>query len=387
VTRDLDTLLRDADPLRDRPADDDTVLLRTVRERVDRERTGTVPASRRPRWGRRVALVAAAAAVLTAVPLVISAVSGDDDGHPRLLQAAVAATGEINCGSGYTTAVPPGKSPVRLLPDRLPAGWSYTNIMVRSDDTAGCVPPSLTALREDATGLVTGRISVTGPVDARIDQGKIVARTAADTVFGHAARRFDLRRDVGDGQVDYESHRWVWTDEQGRQWSVEASGMPLDEARQELAAVSISGSDVAWNGTAAPGWTLEHLRTGPPYSIGGELTWWVELTDGSARRFFQVWVRDVQLPLLAMTGVGETVTTVGGRPAVLSQVRVNTASPGTETDTPPGSVTRPVLVEIVPGTTAFGVAMGDDLPKVEQMLASLRQVSPTDPRLEKYGTD
>ena len=381
MTRDLDTLLRDADPLRDRPADDDAALLRSARERVDRVRAGVVPARRRLRWGHRVVLVAAAAAVLTAVPLVISAVTGDDHTRPPLLQAAVATNGEISCGSGYTTAVSPENSPVRLLPDRLPAGWSYTNIMVRSDDTAGCVPPSLTALREDATGLVTGRISVTGPVDARVDQGKIVAGSVPDTLFGHPARRFDLQ------PFDVAFHRWFWTDEGGRQWSVEASGMPLAEARQELAAVSIDGSDVAWNGTAAPGWTLVHLRHGVPYGVSGELTWWVELTDGSARRFFQVWVRDAKLPLLATTGVGETVTTVGGHPAVLSQVRVNRTPPGTETDTPPGSVTRPVLVELAPGTTAFGVAMGDDLPEVEQMLASLRQVGPTDPRLQKYGTD
>jgi hypothetical protein len=75
VTSDLDTLLRDADPLRDRPADGDTALLPVLRDRVDAERADTVPAYRPLHWGRRIGLVAAAAAVLTAVPLVISAVS------------------------------------------------------------------------------------------------------------------------------------------------------------------------------------------------------------------------------------------------------------------------------------------------------------------------
>jgi hypothetical protein len=209
-----------------------------------------------------------------------------------------------------------------------------------------------------------------------------VAETVPDTLFGHEARRFDLQ------PFDVAVHRWFFTDAQGRRWSVEASGMPLEEARQELTAVSIDGSDVAWNGAAAPGWTLVHLRQGPPYGVAGQLTWMVDLTDGSTRRMLQVSVsRGSAVPLLAWTAVGEQVTTVGGHPAVLSQVRVNQAPPGTETDTPPGSRTQPVLVEIVPGTVAFSFALGDDLPEVERMLTALRQVSPDDARLERYGTD
>jgi hypothetical protein len=382
VTSDLDTLLRDADPLRDRPADGDTALLLALRDRVDAERAGTVPAYRPLHWGRRIGLVAAAAAVLTAVPLVISAVT-DDGSAPPVLTAAVADNGEIYCGAGFTTAVPPQDSPVRLLPDRLPEGWSYTQIFVREDRTTGtCVPPSLTALREDVDGRVTGRIAVTGPVEARVNQGRIVAKSVPDTLFGHAARRFDLQ------PFDVAFHRWFWTDAQGRQWSVEASGMPLEEARRELAAVSVDGSDLAWDGAVAPGWTLVHLRDGAPYGVSGRLTWEVEMTDGTAHRLLEVWqARGAVVPLLAGTGVGEQVTTIDGHPAVLSQVRVNQAPPGTETDTPPGSVTQPVLVEIAPGQVAFSFSMGDDLPEVERMLASLRQVAPTDPRIERYGTD
>jgi hypothetical protein len=383
MTLDLDRLLRAADPV---GGDDrgDAALLVRVRERVDHQRMEIAPAGqRRSPWPRRLALVAAAAAVLTAVPLVLSAVTGEDGGPPGLITPAVADNGEIYCGAGYTSAVTPEDSPVRLLPNQLPAGWSYAQIFVREHATTGsCVPPSLTALRTDVNGLVTGRIAVTGPVEARVDQGKIVAATVPDTLFGHAARRFDLQ------PHDVVFHRWLWTDEQGRQWSVEASGMPLEEARQALAAVSIDGSDVAWNGAAAPGWTLVHLREGTPYGVAGQLTWSVELTDGSTRRMFQVWAsRGSEIPLVAGTGVGEQVTTIDGHPAVLSQVRVNQAPPGTETDTPPGSVTQPVLLEIAPGTVAFSFSMGDDLPQVEQMLASLQQVPRDDPRLAQYGTD
>lgn len=382
MTRDLDTLLRNADPLRHRPAADDAVLP-AARARVDRERAGVVPARRRS-WGRRVVLIAAAAVVLTAVPLTISVLHGDDAGRPRVLAAAIAANGQITCtGAGYTSAVRPEDSPVRMLPDRLPTGWSYTQIFVRSDDTTGeCIPPSLTALREDADGLVTGRISVTGPVDASLDQRTVVARSVPDTVLGHAARRIDLR------QADVVYHRWFFTDERGKRWSVEATGMPLDEARTELAAVSISGSAVTWNDAAAPGWVLVHLRQGAPYGIAGQLNWHVEFSDGTGRRFIDVYhYRGVAVPLLAETEVGERVTSVGGHPVVLSQVRVNNAPPGTVTDTPRGSRTQPVAVEISPGTVAYSFSSVEDLPQVEQMLASLRQVPPSDPRLEKYGTD
>ncbi|MCU1605538.1 MAG: polymerase, sigma-24 subunit, subfamily [Modestobacter sp.] len=110
-------------------------------------------------------------------------------------------TGSITCASGYVSAIAPGDVAVRLLPDRLPSGWSYAQILARENPTARCVPPSLTALRADATGLVTGRISVTGPVDARIDRGKLTVQTVPDTVFGYAARRFD-------GTVDVPVHRW-----------------------------------------------------------------------------------------------------------------------------------------------------------------------------------
>ena len=78
--------------------------------------------------------------MLTAVPLVISAVTDDDGSSPGLITPAVAANGEIYCGAGFTTALAPEDSPVRLLPDALPDGWSYAQIFVREDATTGtCV--------------------------------------------------------------------------------------------------------------------------------------------------------------------------------------------------------------------------------------------------------
>ena len=378
MTRDPDSVLRDADPARGAAPDD--ALLTRLRERVDAERTDVVPAGhRRSPWPRRLTLVAAAAAVLTAVPLVISAV-GDGDGRSgrSLVPPAIAADGSISCVSGYTAAVPPEDAAVRLLPDRLPDGWAYTAIRARQDDPAACGPPSLTALREDPTGLVTGRIAVTGPIDARVRQGKLT-RSVPDTLFGHPAHRFD-----GTSPDGVEHHRWVWTDDQG-QWSAEASGMPLGEAVQLLAAVSIDGPQVGWDAAAAPGWSLVHLRDGAPYGVvTGTYRWSADLTDGGEQRFLEVSVsRSPAVPLLAGVGVGERVVTLAGRPAVLGHPRGGESNGG-----PPGSVaTTPVLVELAPGTVAWSFGTDEQLPAVEEMLGSLRQVPADDPRIERYDTD
>jgi hypothetical protein len=44
-------------------------------------------------------------------------------------------------------------------------------------------------------------------------------------------------------------------------------------------------------------------------------------------------------------------------------------------------------MEVAPGTVAWSWSVRGDLPEAQAMLESLRQVSATDPRLERYGTD
>ena len=91
------------------------------------------------------------------------------------------------------------------------------------------------------------------------------------------------------------------------------------------------------------------------------------------------------VPLLAGVGVGEQVTSVGDRPAVLSHPRPLGSE---QAGGAPRTESVPVLVEVAPGTVAWSWSVGGDLPEVQAMLESLRQVSATDPRLEPwYGTD
>ena len=376
MTADLDALLRAADPA---ARDVDPALLTRVRTRVDAERAGAVVGRRRSPWPRRVGLVAAAAAVLTAVPLVVSAVHDRDGGSPSLVSPAVAADGRINC-NGYATAVAPEDAAVRLLPDQLPDGWRYRYIMVRHDArTSDCIPPSLTVLRQDADGLVTGRIEVTGPVDARVDRPKLIDEGVPDTVDGHPALRFDVARStIG-------LRRYVWTDGQGRWWSVEAAGMPVEEARQALSALHVDGTQVRWDPAVTPGWTVVHQRTGVPYSTPQEVTsWLMELTDDEITRDLLVdVVGPVQLPLAASADIGDRLTTLDGRPAIIARPQGGEADGG-----PPGSKPRTFeLVEPTPGATALVAPPEGELAGFEEMLASLRQVPADDPRLARYGTD
>ena len=378
MTRDLDALLRDADPLRD--ASDDAVLLSTARDRVDRERAGAVSGRRRLHWGHRTVLIAAAAAVVTAVPLVVGMLEDEGGGTSALVTPAVAADGSISCGDAYASVVHPEDAEVRLLPDRLPDGWSYRSIMVRHHSRAGtCIPPSLTVLRQDATGQVTGRVEVTGPVDARIDQPQMVVDSVPDTVLGHPALRFDVQASAID------LRRWVWSDEQGQQWSLETTGMPVEEARQAVTAVVADGPRVRWDPAVTPGWTVVHQREGAPYATPQEVTtWWMELTDGEITRVLDVEVvGPVQLPLAATADIGDRVTTLDGRPAIIARPQGGEADGG-----PPGSKPRTfVLVQPVTGAVALVAPPDGEQSAFEDMLASLRQVPADDLRLRDYGTD
>ncbi|WP_299955870.1 hypothetical protein [uncultured Modestobacter sp.] len=379
MTPDLDSLLRAADPAGRTP--DDAALLARVRDRVDVERAGSLPAGhRRSPWPRRVTLIAAAAAVLTAVPLVISAVQDDGGGAPALVSPAVAADGSISCADGYASVVRPEEAEVRLLPDELPSGWAYRSIMVRHNSRAStCIPPSLAVVEQDAAGVVTARLAVTGPVDARIDRLHLVDESEPDTVLGHPALRFDVQASTTG------LRRWVWTDGQGQQWSVEADGMTLEAARQALTAVRVDGPQVGWDPTLSPGWVVVHQRAGAPYATPQHVTtWWTELTDGEITRVLDVEVfGPVQLPLAVGADVGDRLTTLAGRPAIIARPQGGEADGG-----PPGSTPRTfVLVEPTAGALALVAPPDDERSGFEQMLASLRQVPSDDPRLARYGTD
>lgn len=384
MTDDLDTrLTRAAAPDLDDESRDE--LLRRVRARVDAERSSAGPARpRRLRPRTRVALVAAAAAVLTAVPVVVSVVGQDGDGSPSALPAAIAVApnGEFICSDGYATAVPPADAEVRLLPDVLPDGWGYTRIVVRHDRSQNCDAESLVALQLDATDVVTGRLAVTGPVDATINTPQLDENSSPDTVFGHPARRFDQQPDPTRSIA--ELHRWVWSDDTGRQWSAEVVGADLEEARRQLTGVAITGDAVGWQ-VVDPGWSLVHLRTGAPYQLptGGD-SWTVELTGGLEGRGYDVSTSpEPQLPAAAGAWIGDRLTEVAGHPAVISPVRGAEADGG-----PPGSAGSITLgVDVAPGAVAYSRFGAADLDGVERMLGSLRQVPPDDPRIQQYGED
>ncbi|MGY1839287.1 MULTISPECIES: hypothetical protein [unclassified Modestobacter] len=382
MTDDIDTRLDHARP-RDLPDESMQVLLSRVRRTVDTERRRIAPGrSHRLTPRTRLALVAVAAAVITAVPVAVSVVEQDDWTAPSVLPVAVAQNGEFVCGVGYASVVDPADAEVRLLPDQLPDGWAYTEVFARHETGDGCDAQSLVALRLDPDGVVTGRVAVSGPVDAYVNAPVVDRDSVPDTVFGHPARRFD-HLPGPDRPSDAELHRWVWTDDTGRQWSAEVIGFGLDEARRQLTGVSIDGDAVAW-AAVDPGWTAVHQRTGVPYAVpSARVIWSVQLTGGVEGHGFDVYSGpEPRLPVAADAYIGDRLTDLDGHPAVVSPARGGEADGGA-----PGSVPLITIgVDVGPGVQAFSRFAADDLTGVRQMLGSLRQVPPDDPRLEEYGT-
>ncbi|KQS68211.1 hypothetical protein [Modestobacter sp. Leaf380] len=384
------------DPLIDRlthhaPADLDTAelsaLLTRARARVDAGRTAAPRSgARRLRPRTRLALVAAAAAVLTAVPIVVDVVGQDEDGTapPGLsLAVAVAQNGEFACANGFATAVDPAQAEVRLLPDELPPGWEYSEIFVRHERSQNCDVPSLVALQLDSTGVVTGRLAIRGPVEAYVNAPVVDRDSVPDTVFGASARRFDYAVDPA-GPIDAEIHRWLWTDSSGRQWTAEVVGLGLEEARRQLDGVTVDGPDVTWQAVDSA-WSLIHLRTGDPYVLPtGGTSWTVGADGGLGGRGFDVHSNpEPHVPAAASAWVDDRLTELDGRPAVVSPVRGSEAEGG-----PPGSPGYITLaVDVEPGVTAISRFVPGDLASVEAMLGSLRQVPPDDPRIEAYGEE
>ena len=382
MTDDIDTRLRRALP--PDPTDESMQeLLARARQRVDTERRHPAPPrGHRLRPRTRLGLVAAAAAVITAVPVVASVVGEDGGRVPSVLPVAVAGNGELVCGAGYASIVAPAQAQVRLLPDRLPAGWAYTEISARHERSQGCHAESLVALRLDPTGVVGARVAVSGPVDAHVDGPLVDRDSVPDAVFGAQARRFDYAPDT-DPFVDVEVHRWVWTDDTGLQWSAEVVGLGLADARRQLTGVTIDGAAVTWAGVD-PGWTLVHRRTGAPYVVptGGTI-WTVALTGGVEGHGFDVYTTpEPHLPVAADAYVGDRLTTVDGHDAVVSPPRGGEADGGA----PGSSPLVTIALDVAPGVAAFSRTQAGDVTAVEHLLASLRQVPADDPRIEEYGT-
>jgi hypothetical protein len=289
--------------------------------------------------------------------------------------------GELTCGSGRADPIAPSAAKTRLLPSILPRGWSLTKVFARSTTTTGyCVTPSLVALQTRDDGLITGKLSVLGPVRANMDDG--MGGSAPDTVNGRAARRFDA--DNGGGPV----YRWLWSDDQGRQWQAEVAGYSLAQARVALAAVTIDGTQVEWDTAQAPAaLKVVHHRTGDPYSTTSRgLDWYVRFSDGIHDRAIEIRHdagagSDTERPLAEYATVGARRLTVDGLPALLFPTVTGDDGDADGQVDPPST---PLLVQITPGTLAWTWAMGD-LPVVKELVASLTDVPRSDSRLARQG--
>ncbi|WP_164842411.1 hypothetical protein [Actinoplanes solisilvae] len=355
------------------PAPGDPARLTVLRTVVDGRRSAAAPASKRsrrgPQWpallaGFTVAAVAVPLALTVAVPEIWSRTTGQPAESAPLIDAAIAADGSLDCGgdSGYAAPIRPDQSPVRLWPSTLPSGWKVMAVFARSmTATAACRTPSLVAGRF-AGGTMTGRVSVIGPA-----RGISATDGRDDTVDGQKARRF-----VNSGP---DSYSWLWTDARKRQWYATVEGYPLKEARAVLAATGTDGDEATWNPGAAPGLTLLHRRSGPPYpKVTRTDAWYIRLHDGRRER-------DIMIeggrgrPLASAAIVGFQVRTVAGHTEQLSGF-----------GPPHGAETDRIAYETEDGTWALAEVEGQgDLAEMRTVLTGLRKLPADDPRLDEYA--
>jgi hypothetical protein len=309
----------------------------------------------------------AVAAVITAVPVVLA---NDGPADQRLVPIAVAADGELSCGGGFAEAILPTEAEIRLLPAALPERWSLQQVFAREERGWGwCgVPHSLVALESDARGTVTGAIRVLGPLP-RVEQAE---DAVSDVVAGRPAQRYS----GSDPAVQWV--RWWWTDERGQHWSAEVDGYAVERAREVLSAIDTDGDRVAWNAQQAPGFDVVHHRTGGAYAPMGErLAWYLQFSDGTAKRAFDVQRTDrsEEPSVVAEAFPGQRLVTVAGHPAVISPPEI-TWFDGDDH----GPIEEVLAVQLGPGTQLHTTVRGD-LPAVQALVGSLEDVPVTDRRL------
>lgn len=397
-------LLAAGDPERVNPVAEtaDAERLARLRARVDTERRTVTPAGGRSSpWPRRGALLAVAAAVAIAVPVVVSAVvpDGPVDQAVSPQALAVGPDGSLRCTDPYFLAgeavgIDPRSSEVRLLPSDLPPGWSLTTVFARieqNDISRLCLAPSLSVV-ETAGDVVTGTLSVVGPFEARVDEADTETGTVFDdaealddTVDGRGARLFVV------GEVH---QRWLWQDDRGRSWLAEVMGHPIEEARALVAGVGTDGDQVTWDAAVAPDARVAHRRTGPPYAGEPAVTHWhVGLNDGTQ----EVGLRAIgrggpDIPLLARATPGDRLVDAGGveflvtEGVVEEEGIIEELGPGIGTEVPPGSRWTWAKGDLASGVTVAGQLYGtaDDL---LPLLTSLEQVPADDPRIAQHALD
>lgn len=342
--------------------------LRSARTVLDVRTAGPRVVVPRPRWHRRVVVVAAVATAVpvAAVLLAPALTSLPGFGNP-VIGTATASESGLSCGVGYAQPIRPDSADPRPWPSTLPAGWIVRNVFARASDVMGwCTTPSLTAAQVDGTGLVTGSIKITGPTPAiEVDPSEQVT---PDRIGIYDAQR--LGRTGAPEPIDAapsEHFAWIITDGNGEQWYAAVDGYPVDTARRLLSAATYDGRRVNWDAPVAPDLRVLHQRTGDPYptkSTGQD--WYLRFAVAGGERMFQASSGRTGEGALTETTVDSRLITVGGRPARILQV---------------DGLPVAVYAELRPEVVVFTEVLGD-LDEVLRLLESVEDLPSDDPRLD-----
>lgn len=386
MTNDVLRRLHDIDPASDVPAltpDRTAALLARAVCGADNPAAAPRPTTRpavavgTPRgWGRRLVVVAAVATALPVAATLLTPVISSRLGPDGLLAGtAVAGDGGLTCGEGYSRPIRPDTADPRPWPQQLPAGWSAQEVYARAYTGAGwCTTPSLNAATVDASGLVTGNVSITGPA-RRIDVGDGGAPTTDDRIGPYAARRLDP---YGGAPTPVDAdpdrlHEWIITDAGGEQWFAVVNGYTAMQGRELLAAATLRDGMLTWDTTRAPQLQVLHRRTGAPYPL--ETTdgqdWYLRLDANGRPVTVQAFSGRAGGGALNRTGPGSRLVTVAGQPGLVIE-----------------DYGRPVsVVADLAGAVVSADVVDGDVQQTLDLLASLTSLDADDARLDDLALD
>lgn len=355
--------LFDANPVRT-DAPNEAARLSALRTDIDvRRHAMASPPTARPR--RRLlafgALTASAVTMALAATVIVPALwPGGSDNAP-FIDAAIAADGSLQCGNGgFAKPIRPDQSDLRLWPTKLPDGWKVIRVAATTNRSmSGCDTPSLVVTALAGNGMVTGRLTVTGPARGIVTSGD--AAHAHDLVAGRKATRFT--------GVWPNTYSWLWSDKAGRQWYAEVTGYPLEKAKAVVAGVGTKQDEATWRADAAPDMKVLHRRTGAPYPRESrDQSWLLMLTDG--RRDRSISFGSGNPALISAAHVGDRVSQFTGHTEVVGN------NGGDQTF---------LSYEPLPGVWANPTEVYGDLADVRTVMAGLRVLPPDDERLDKYA--
>lgn len=306
---------------------------------------------------RRFALVGVAAAIV----IVVGSIG------VRPLHVGTSADATASCRDNFAEpGTPEDAEGLRYLPDDIPAGFHLVGAAAHVEKP--CKPRTAAlVLVDEADGVLRRAVTVWGPDVSDVD---FFGSDFAERADGSPANRQTTIRGT-DAKVhetlEFDGHTIGWTEpDSGQHWIVTSRGITLDELTSLVEALHVGSGEVSIDETAAPGFQSEALQPAPP--IGRQVSWGMTYqADSGAAMDSDISIGVARGDLLAAMssrqGAVDLSEIDGHRSAAFSN----------------GSISL-LEVQLAPGVMAH---LSGPVPagELERIVASLRPVDATDPRI------